>query len=147
VVLFLSRAGTEMQHVLYRGGAPATQALLTGDVAAHFGNPADVVPHQGGGSIRYLAIADLDRVPSLRDVPTFDETGFPGFRAETWNGRVLLQSAATQPIAWAPSKPTLPFDGNRFASPARGWTELGAAPARAAQARVFPILRSAFGLM
>ncbi|WP_424139955.1 Bug family tripartite tricarboxylate transporter substrate binding protein [Roseomonas chloroacetimidivorans] len=88
MALFLSRAGIEMQHVPYRGGAPATQALLTGDVAAHFGNPTDVIPHQGGGSIRLLAIAGPDRLPSLRDVPTFDEAGFPGFRAETWNGIV-----------------------------------------------------------
>jgi len=88
MALFLSHAGIDMQHVPYRGGAPATQALLTAEVAAHFANPTDVIPHQGGDSIRLLAIAGPDRLPSLEQVPTIVEAGAPAFHAGTWNGLV-----------------------------------------------------------
>jgi tripartite-type tricarboxylate transporter receptor subunit TctC len=88
MALFLSRAGVEMQHIPYRGGAPAMQALLAGDVTAYFGNPSDIIPHQDGDSIRILAVAGSERLSSLRNVPTIAEQGFPNFRAETWNGIV-----------------------------------------------------------
>ncbi|MBR0658697.1 Bug family tripartite tricarboxylate transporter substrate binding protein [Neoroseomonas oryzicola] len=88
MALLLQRAGVSAVHVPYRGGAPAMQALLAGDVAAYFGNPSDIIPHQGGAAIRVVAIAGGDRLASLPGVPTVEEQGFPGFRAETWNGIV-----------------------------------------------------------
>ncbi|WP_424136286.1 Bug family tripartite tricarboxylate transporter substrate binding protein [Roseomonas chloroacetimidivorans] len=86
MALLLSRAGIEMQHIPYRGGAPAVQALLAGEVAAYFGNPSDMIPHLDGGRIKVLAIAGTERLASLPGVPTVAEQGYPGFRAETWNG-------------------------------------------------------------
>jgi tripartite-type tricarboxylate transporter receptor subunit TctC len=86
MALLLSRAGIGMQHIPYRGGAPAMQALLAGEVAAYFGNPSDIIPHLEGGRIRALAVAGPERLASLPGVPTLAEAGFPGFRAETWNG-------------------------------------------------------------
>jgi tripartite-type tricarboxylate transporter receptor subunit TctC len=86
MALFLERAGIEMQHIPYRGGAPAVQALLAGDVAAYFGNPSDMIPYATSDTIRILAVAGPERLAALRDVPTVAEQGYPGFRAETWNG-------------------------------------------------------------
>ncbi|WP_458098255.1 Bug family tripartite tricarboxylate transporter substrate binding protein [Roseomonas sp. WA12] len=86
MALLMQRAGIEMQHVPYRGGAPAMQALLTGEVAAYFGNPSDMIPHLGGGRIRVLAVAGTERLSSLPGVPTVAESGYSAFRAETWNG-------------------------------------------------------------
>ncbi|MBD0275427.1 MAG: tripartite tricarboxylate transporter substrate binding protein, partial [Acetobacteraceae bacterium] len=86
MALLLERAGIEMQHIPYRGGAPAMQALLAGQVAAYFGNPSDMIPHANGGRVRVLAVAGPERLPALPDVPTVAESGYPGFRAETWNG-------------------------------------------------------------
>jgi tripartite-type tricarboxylate transporter receptor subunit TctC len=86
MALLMQRAGIEMQHIPYRGGAPAMQALLAGQVAAYFGNPSDMIPHMQGGRIRVIAVAGSERLASLPDVPTVAERGFPGFRAETWNG-------------------------------------------------------------
>ncbi|WP_207540731.1 Bug family tripartite tricarboxylate transporter substrate binding protein [Sabulicella rubraurantiaca] len=86
MALLMQRAGIDMQHVTYRGGAPAMQALLAGEVAAYFGNPSDMIPHLQGGRIRVLAVAGAERLASLPDVPTVAESGYPGFRAETWNG-------------------------------------------------------------
>lgn len=86
MALLMQRAGIEMQHVTYRGGAPAMQALLAGEVAAYFGNPSDMIPHLEGNRIRVLAVAGTTRLGSLPGVPTVAESGYPGFRAETWNG-------------------------------------------------------------
>ncbi|UPY37752.1 tripartite tricarboxylate transporter substrate binding protein [Sediminicoccus sp. KRV36] len=86
MALLLHRAGVSAEHVPYRGGAPAMQALLAGDVAAYFGNPSDIIPHQGGAAIRVIAVAGGERMSALPGVPTVAEQGFPDFRAETWNG-------------------------------------------------------------
>ncbi|WP_431282186.1 Bug family tripartite tricarboxylate transporter substrate binding protein [Humitalea sp. 24SJ18S-53] len=86
MALLLSRSGTSAVHVPYRGGAPAMAAVLAGDIGAYFGNPSDIIPHVGGASIRVIGVAGPAGMPALPGVPTVAEQGFPGFRAETWNG-------------------------------------------------------------
>ena len=86
MALLLQRAGVAAQHIPYRGGAPAMQALLAGDVAAYFGNPSDIIPHKDGPAIRVIAVASAAPMAALPGVPTVAEQGFPNFVAETWNG-------------------------------------------------------------
>jgi tripartite-type tricarboxylate transporter receptor subunit TctC len=84
----------EMIPVNYRGGGtgPITD-VMGGHVNAYIANLAVVLPHARSGALRALAVTSERRVPQLSDVPTFIESGFPGFRVLTWNG--LMAPAGT----------------------------------------------------
>ena len=96
VVELLSRmAGIKLQHIPYRGGGPATMALLEGTV--HVGSVAlaPVEPLIKEGKLRALAVTGAERWFSLPDVPTMIESGFPGFVSDTFNA--LFAPTGTPP--------------------------------------------------
>jgi tripartite-type tricarboxylate transporter receptor subunit TctC len=84
--LLLSRAGVDMTHVPYRGGAPALQDLLGGNLAFVFGTVASSLQLAQEGRARALAVSSASRLPGLPDVPTVAEQGFPGYELNEWNG-------------------------------------------------------------
>jgi tripartite-type tricarboxylate transporter receptor subunit TctC len=86
MALFLKRAGLDMIHVPYKGGAPAIADLIGGHVAAYFGTRTDAVQQQGAGTIRLLAVSGEMRSTQFPNVPTVAESGYPGFRTIAWNG-------------------------------------------------------------
>ena len=83
--LFLTRAGLQMTHVPYKGGAQAVADLVGGQVQMYFGNASELIPHSQSGKIRLLAVSSAQRTPQLPDVPALAET-YPGFATGTWNG-------------------------------------------------------------
>jgi tripartite-type tricarboxylate transporter receptor subunit TctC len=89
------RAGIDMVHIPYRGGGPATMAVLEGTV--HVGSVAlaPVEPLIKEGKFTALAVTGAERWFSLPDVPTMIESGFPGFISDTFNA--LFAPAATPP--------------------------------------------------
>jgi tripartite-type tricarboxylate transporter receptor subunit TctC len=89
------RAGIEMQHVPYRGAGPAALAALEGTVqVASVALPA-AEPLVQGGQLRGLAVTGSKRWPSLPNVPTMQEAGYPGFISETFSA--LFAPAGTPP--------------------------------------------------
>lgn len=87
--------GLDMPHIGYKGAAPATLALLTGEITAAILDMVTLKPHLAGGKIRLLAVTGTARSNHAPEVPTFLEQGFPGFETNTWGG--LFAPKATPP--------------------------------------------------
>ena len=86
VELLSKRAGIKMQHIPYKGGAPAMTAVISGEVQFTMLAPNVIFPHIEAGTIRPIASGDVTRHPRLPDVPTLAEEGFPDIRAIQWVG-------------------------------------------------------------
>jgi tripartite-type tricarboxylate transporter receptor subunit TctC len=93
IELFSRTAGIKLQHIPYRGGAPAVMALVTGDAQLTAISPLVSMPQIQAGTLRAVAAGSLARDPQLPDLPTVAEQGFPGFEAIQWVG--LLTTAGT----------------------------------------------------
>ncbi len=81
---FVRRAGLDMVHVPYRGSAPATMDVISGNIPMTFVSMGPHIEFVHKGAIRVLGVATPKRAPYLPDVPTFAEQGFAGFEATTW---------------------------------------------------------------
>jgi tripartite-type tricarboxylate transporter receptor subunit TctC len=99
MALFLKRAGLEMTHVPYRGGAPAIADVLAGHVPMYFANVSEALPHAATGKLRFLAVSSERRAAEAPNVPTVSESGFPGFRTVTWNGLLAPAGSPADVIA------------------------------------------------
>ena len=82
--LFNDRAGVDIVHIPYKGGAPALGDLLGGRVSAYYSTPSSAQPHIEAGKLIALATTGLERPAFMRNVPTIAESGFPGFSATNW---------------------------------------------------------------
>jgi tripartite-type tricarboxylate transporter receptor subunit TctC len=82
--LFLSRTGIKLVHVPYRGAAPAANDLAGGHVDTMFCDLGTVLPLHQGGRVRIIAVATLDRLSQIPEVPTIDASGVPGFSSTTF---------------------------------------------------------------
>ncbi len=80
------RAGVKLTHVPYRGGAPALQDLLAGQVAAMFSYAGVIASYVKAGKLHALGVAGRRREPLLPDVPTMEQAGLKDFRAVSWDG-------------------------------------------------------------
>jgi len=95
--LFKMMSGVQIVHVPYKGGGPASLALLTGEVSMILGEPAGVLPHIRAGKLRALAVTSARRFPAMPDLPTVADTGLPGYEVISWNG-VLAPAGTPQDI-------------------------------------------------
>ncbi len=84
--LFTSMAGIKLNHVPYKGNAPALTDLIGGHVEMIISGVPALIPHIKSGRIRSVAIGSPKRFAAIPDVPTFDEQGLKGYEASTWFG-------------------------------------------------------------
>ena len=97
--LFKARAGINLTHVPYKSGAEALTAVMTGEVPIFFAPLSTTVPLVNQRRLRGLAVATLQRVPVLPDVPTVAESGYPGFQAGNWYGLMVPARSPADAIA------------------------------------------------
>ena len=91
--MWSAKAGIKMQHIPYRGGAPAALAVAAGEIELVLLSPLGILPQIDGCLVRPLATGGLARDPKFPDLPTAIESGYPGFEAVQWLG--LLTTAGT----------------------------------------------------
>ncbi len=89
--------GTYMLHIPYSGNGPAGTAVVAGQVEMLFGSLPALLPHAKSGRVRALAVGTPKRSPSLPDVPTVAESGYPGFDASLWLA-FMAPAGTPQPI-------------------------------------------------
>ena len=95
--LFKTLAGIDLLHVPYKGSPPAHVDLMAGTVDIMFDNIVPVTPQIKQGKLKALAVTTKTRAPSLPDVPTMSEAGFPNFEAVAWFG-LLAPAGTPRPI-------------------------------------------------
>lgn len=84
---FQNQTGTSIQFVPYRGGGPANQDLLAGQVDMRIGAEASqMLPHVRGGKVKAYAVMAKTRWSVAPDIPTIDEAGVPGVHISVWTG-------------------------------------------------------------
>jgi tripartite-type tricarboxylate transporter receptor subunit TctC len=91
--LFESATQSDMVHVPYKGGGPALNDVIGGQVPLFFGNLASTLQHVQSGRLRALAVTSAQRSTMLPEVPTLAEAGVKGAEIHEWNA--LFVPAAT----------------------------------------------------
>jgi tripartite-type tricarboxylate transporter receptor subunit TctC len=131
--MFKLRAGVDMLHVPYRGGAPAVNDLIAGHLKTMFLTPVSGLPHIQAGKLAPLAIAAPARFELMPDVPTMAEAGVP-LEAAYWVG--MVAPAATPPAIIAKLEKAL-SEATAASDVRRRLTQMGAV--------VTPLAPAAFG--
>ncbi len=95
--LFEVQAGVEMQHIPYKGGGPALNDVIGGQVPVFFGSVASTKQHVDSGKLTALAVTGKKRASSMPNVPTMAEAGVPSYEVYEWNA-VFAPAATPAPI-------------------------------------------------
>jgi tripartite-type tricarboxylate transporter receptor subunit TctC len=124
-----NRAGLEMLHVPYKGGAPMMTDMIGGQVNVMFVSAPQAIPQVKAGRIKALAVGSAKRMAQLPDTPTVAET-FPGFAAQSWVG-MLVPAGTPKPVVarlHAELVKALADPGVRGKLEAQGFDVVGGAP-------------------
>lgn len=95
--LFESATKVEMVHVPYKGGGPALNDVIGGQVPLFFGNLASTLQHVQSGKLRALAVTSARRSSMLPDVPTLAESGVQGAEIYEWNA-LFAPAGTPEPV-------------------------------------------------
>lgn len=84
--MFNTASGSKMQHVPYKGAAPALTDLISGQIQVVFTSLPSVAQHIRSGTVKGLAVTGSKRAAAFKDIPTIAESGYPGFVINPWFG-------------------------------------------------------------
>jgi tripartite-type tricarboxylate transporter receptor subunit TctC len=94
---FKAQAKVDIVHVPYKGTGPMLADLMGGQTQMTFNGVPPIIGQIKGGKLRPIAVGSAKRVPSMPDVPTIAESGYPGFETSQWYG-ILLPAGTPAPI-------------------------------------------------
>jgi len=83
---FEQKTGTKLRFIPYRGGGPALQDVVAGQIDIMFDQAANSIPQIQGGKIKAFAVTAKQRLKAMPDIPTVDEAGLPGLYIAVWHG-------------------------------------------------------------
>jgi len=120
--LFKSLADVDLQHIPYRGTAPAMTDVISGQITAMFSNALTAKPQIESGAVRALGVSSRKRSESMPNIPPIAEAGVPNYEATQWYGLVApagtpadiiarLNAEATQALKTQDMKDKLASDG------------------------------------
>lgn len=95
--LFSQVAGVQMQHIPFKGGAPAIQSVVAGDTQLTFGTPPSVLPMIQAGRLKGLAVTKRERTPLVPGIAGMAEAGLPDYAIEFWYG-LFVPAGTPAPI-------------------------------------------------
>jgi tripartite-type tricarboxylate transporter receptor subunit TctC len=84
--MFNTASGAKMQHVPYKGAAPALTDLISGQIQVVFTSLPSVAQHIRAGTVKGLSVTGSKRAAAFKYIPTIAESGFPGFVINPWFG-------------------------------------------------------------
>jgi tripartite-type tricarboxylate transporter receptor subunit TctC len=96
-VMMESRAGVRMEHIPYRGVAPAVADLIAGHIDIAFVTPPTIRPHTEAGRVRVIATTGNERHPLFPDMPTLKEAGLSDVSVIVWYG-ILAPARTPEPV-------------------------------------------------
>jgi tripartite-type tricarboxylate transporter receptor subunit TctC len=86
--LFMEKAGIRMTHVPYRGGGPALNDVIAGQISLVFAPPQTALPQVHARRVRALAVTTRERLAAEPTIPGMAESGLPGFELESWHALI-----------------------------------------------------------
>jgi tripartite-type tricarboxylate transporter receptor subunit TctC len=95
--MFKHAAGIDILHVPYKGNGPAITDLVGGQIALMLGSISSLQPHAATKKLRLVAVASAKRSPNAPEIPTFSESGMPGYQVSGWNC-IVAPRGTPQPI-------------------------------------------------
>lgn len=84
--MFNTASGAKMQHVPYKGAAPALTDLISGQIQVVFTSLPSIAQHIRSGTVKGLGVTGSKRAAAFKDIPTISDSGFPGFVINPWFG-------------------------------------------------------------
>ena len=93
---FAKQAGASIAHVPYRGGGPAMNDLIAGHIKIGSLGSTPIVAHHAAGKLKAVAQSSRERSPSLADVPTFAQAGFPEIVLDQWLAAFVAAGTPTE---------------------------------------------------
>ena len=97
--LFREKSGLKMQHVAYRGAAPAMADVLAGQIPAMWVDSATVLPYLESRKVKLIGVASPRRLALVPQARTFDEQGLKGFEGHAWQGLVAPTGTSPEVLA------------------------------------------------